>query len=57
MEKQVDERVEELTRIKIDLKRNETIVAEQAQTIQKILSERDGLNEIIQKLAKEKVCY
>jgi chromosome segregation ATPase len=54
LEKQVNERVEELSKIKNDLKKNESTVAEQAQTIQNILNERDALNGFIQKLTKEK---
>lgn len=54
LEKQVDERVEELTKIKNDLKNNELLVSEQTITIQSILSERDNLNETIEKLTKEK---
>jgi archaellum component FlaC len=54
LEKQVDERVEELTKIKNDLKSNEQLVSEQTVTIQSILSERDNLNELIEKLTKEK---
>ena len=38
----------------MDLKRNETLVTEQAETIQNILSERDALNDLIKKLSKEK---
>lgn len=55
MERQVDERVEELTKIKLELKRNEAIVVEQAQTIHNILAERDNLYSVIEKLTKEKV--
>lgn len=55
LEKQVDERVEELTRIRNELKRNEAVVVEQAITIQNILAERDNLHNIIDKLSKEKV--
>lgn len=55
LEKQVTDRVDELNKIKNDLKKNETTVAEQAQTIQNILNERDVLNGLIQKLTKEKV--
>ena len=44
----------ELDRIRNDLRKNEATVAEQAQTIQNILSERDILNGLIQKLTKEK---
>ena len=54
LEKQVNDRVDELDRIRNDLRKNETTVAEQAQTIQSILSERDTLNGLIQKLTKEK---
>ena len=36
LEKQVTDRVDELNKIKNDLKKNETTVAEQAQTIQNI---------------------
>ena len=56
LEKQVDERVDELNRIKTDLKNNEQLVSEQTSTIQNILVERDTLNSLIQKLTKEKVC-
>ncbi len=55
MEQQVDEKVNELNKIKHELKRNETTVSEQAVTIQNILSERDALNNLIQKLTREKV--
>jgi hypothetical protein len=55
LENQVNERVNELNRIKIDLKRNEELVSEQTKTIQSFLGERDHLNEMIQKLTKEKV--
>ena len=55
LERQVDERVEELTKIRLELKRNEAIVVEQAITIQNILAERDNLHTIIDKLSKEKV--
>lgn len=55
LERQVEERVQELSKIKLELKRNESIVAEQAQTIQNILSERDSLYNVIDKLTKEKV--
>jgi len=51
----VDERVDELTKIKNDLKNNEQLVSEQTTTIQAILMERDDLNNLIQKLSKEKV--
>jgi hypothetical protein len=51
----VNERVQELTKIKNDLKRNEAIVQEQTHTIQIILSERDNLNNLIHTLSKEKV--
>lgn len=54
LEKQVNERVDELNTIKSDLKRNEVLVGEQADTIQNILNERDALNNLIQKLTKEK---
>lgn len=54
LEKQVNDRVDELDRIRNDLRKNEATVAEQAQTIQNILSERDILNGLIQKLTKEK---
>lgn len=54
MEIQVEERVEELNKIKQDLKKNEQIVTEQAQTIQNILNERDVLNGVIQRLTREK---
>ena len=55
LERLVEERVEELNKIKIDLKKNEAIVSEQANTIQTILQERDQLNGLIQKLTQEKV--
>lgn len=55
LEKQVDEKVDELTRIKDELKRNEALVSEQAITIQNILIEKDTLNCFIQKLTKEKI--
>lgn len=55
LEKQVNERVEELNSIKSDLRRNEVLVTQQAETIQKILDERDCLNDLIQQLTKEKV--
>ncbi len=51
----MDERVDELTKIKNDLKNNEQLVSEQTTTIQAILMERDDLNNLIQKLSKEKV--
>ena len=54
LEKQVEERVDELNKIREDLKKNEIIVAEQAQTIQNILNERDVLNGVIQRLTREK---
>jgi adenylosuccinate lyase len=47
--------VDELTKIKNDLKNNEQLVSEQTTTIQAILMERDDLNNLIQKLSKEKV--
>ena len=50
----MNDRVNELDRIRNDLRKNEATVAEQAQTIQNILSERDILNGLIQKLTKEK---
>jgi chromosome segregation ATPase len=50
----VDNKVEELTNIKSELKRNECLVNEQAQTIQSILVERDSLNFLIKKLTREK---
>ena len=55
LEKQVNDRVAELNRIKSDLKKNESIVCEQSETIQNILNERDNLNNMIQKLNREKV--
>lgn len=51
----MDERVEELTKIRNELKRNEAIVTEQTQTIQSILAERDNLYNVIQTLHNEKV--
>lgn len=50
----MNDRVEELTKIKNDLKHNETIVSEQSETIQAILNERDNLNQMIEKLIREK---
>jgi hypothetical protein len=44
-----------LTKIKQDLKSNEELVSDQAETIKNILSERDNLNDLIQNLTKEKV--
>jgi hypothetical protein len=46
-----------LTKIKNDLKNNEQLVAEQTTTIQAIPMERDDLNNLIQKLSKEKVYF
>jgi hypothetical protein len=54
LEKQVDEHADELNKLKYELKHNETLVAEQTQTIQAILTERDTLNTLITSLTKEK---
>jgi predicted nuclease with TOPRIM domain len=55
LKQQVDERVDELNTIKSDLRKNEQLVNEQAETIKNILNERDSLNEIIKRLTQEKV--
>jgi hypothetical protein len=54
LEKKVDQHVDELNKLNYELKRNETLVAEQTQTIQTILSERDTLNALIASLNKDK---
>ncbi len=48
----MQERVEELTQLKSDLKKNETVLTEQAQTIFKVLNERDELTKKIELLSK-----
>ncbi len=55
MEKEVDDRICELNKIKVDLKQNEMVVSEQALTIQAILDERDSLSKKVENLTKEKV--
>ncbi len=52
LEQQVDERVEELTRIRVELKRHEMLVNEQTLTIQSILSERDSLANEVRELQR-----
>jgi hypothetical protein len=55
LEKEVDDRICELNKIKVDLKQNELVVSEQALTIQAILDERDSLSMKVENLTKEKV--
>lgn len=55
LEDQVSERTEEINQIKTDLRKNNILVAEQAETIQTILAEKNELNNIIETLKKEKV--
>jgi hypothetical protein len=55
LEKEVDDRICELNKIKVDLKQNEMVVSEQALTIQAILDERDSLSKKVENLTKEKV--
>ena len=55
MEKQVNERVDELNKIKIDLKQNEALIVDQSETIKTILNERNSLNILVEKMTKEKV--
>ena len=55
LETEVDDRISELNKIKVDLKQNESIVSEQAFTIQAILDERDSLSTRVENLTKEKV--
>jgi len=55
LEKEVDDRICELNKIKVDLKQNEMVVSEQALTIQAILDERDSLSMKVENLTKEKV--
>lgn len=55
LEKEVDDRICELNKIKVDLKQNEMVVSEQALTIQAILDERDSLSTKVENLTKEKI--
>lgn len=48
------ERNQELDQIKTDLRKNNTIVTEQAKTIQNMADEKVSLNELIEKLTNEK---
>lgn len=48
----MEERVEQLNQLKNDLKKNESVLAEQAQTIFKVLNERDELTKKIEILSK-----
>ena len=57
LEKQVDERIKELNYIKIDLKKNQDLVNEQANTISNFTNEKEVLNGIIEKLRQEKVVF
>ena len=55
LENRVDDGVNELEKVKTELKQNEQIVAEQASTILSISNERDSLIVFIDKFKNEKV--
>ena len=56
LEKLINERNDELNKVRTDLKHSEAAFTEQTQTIKSLLVERDSLNNLIEKMNKEKVC-